>query len=63
MSFLCDTQRMRENGFFFFFKDIFTQPDPIWMCLEFFSDGYVIEFDSKFGKVLDFTNNLTQLLN
>ena len=49
--------------FFFFFKDIFTQPDPIWMCLEFFSDGYVIEFDSKFGKVLDFTNNLTQLLN
>ena len=52
--------------FFFFFKDIFTQPDPIWMCLEFFSDGYVIEFDSKFGKVLDFTNlcfELTQLLN
>ena len=51
---------------FFFFKDIFTQPDPIWMCLEFFSDGYVIEFDSKFGKVLDFTNlcfELTQLLN
>ena len=63
MSFLCDTQRMRENGFFFLSKDIFTQPDPIWMCLEFFSDGYVIEFDSKFGKVLDFTNNLPQLLN
>ena len=56
------TQRTRENVFIFY-KDIFTQPDPIWMCLEFFSDGYVIEFDSKFGKVLDFTNNLTQLLN
>ena len=63
MSFLCDTHREGKWIFFFFLKDIFTQPDPIWMCLELFSDGYVIEFDSKFGKVLDFTNNLTQLLN
>ena len=29
------TQRTRENVFIFY-KDIFTQPDPIWMCLEFF---------------------------